>query len=146
MQLIDSSFLTSCHSFGNGILANMAHPDTHKTALEAEKKTLEKELQELGYQDKTAPADWVATPEEPSDTEPDENLVADRSEEWIERRGEMAALETRYNNVKQALEKIASGSYGTCEVCEKEIEADRLTANPAARTCMAHLEEENKLQ
>lgn len=123
----------------------MSQHETHKENLLAEKATLHKELQGLGYQDKTAPADWVATPDEPSDTEPDENLAADRSEAWIERRGEMAALETRYNNVVRALEKIEQGTYGTCEICHATIEAERLAANPAARTCITHIPEEAQL-
>ena len=38
-----------------------------------------------------------------------------------------------------ALERIEKGTYGICEVGNEEIEEDRLNANPAARTCKAHL-------
>jgi DnaK suppressor protein len=34
-----------------------------------------------------------------------------------------------------ALEKMASGNYGNCEICEKRIETNRLKALPATRLC-----------
>jgi RNA polymerase-binding transcription factor DksA len=34
-----------------------------------------------------------------------------------------------------ALEKIAAGKYGTCEICEKRVETKRLKALPATRLC-----------
>ena len=83
--------------------------------------------------------------EEPAVAEADENIVADRKEDWMERRSEVAAIETRYNNVVKALTKMQAGEYGTCEICNELIEADRLTANPAARTCKTHLEDESQL-
>jgi RNA polymerase-binding transcription factor DksA len=51
-------------------------------------------------------------------------------------------LEVRYNEIKSALKKIeesAPGAYGLCEVGGEQIEEDRLEANPAARTCKAHM-------
>lgn len=116
-----------------------------KTYLLKEQQLLHTELTELGVQNLSVPEDWIATPEEPVSTEADENVVADRSEEWMERRGEVAQLETRYNNILRAIEKMKTGMYGTCEVCGVEIEDDRLNANPAAKTCKAHLESESSL-
>jgi len=48
------------------------------------------------------------------------------------------ALELRLKEVEEALEKIKKndGSYGKCEQCQKEIELDRLKANPAAKICL----------
>lgn len=40
----------------------------------------------------------------------------------------------RVKEIDAALERIAAGTYGTCEACGKEIEEARLMANPAART------------
>lgn len=116
-----------------------------KKQLLAEQKTLHQELTELGVQNLTVPEDWIATPEDSITTEADDNIVADRREEWIGRRGEIAELETRYNNVMHALDQIQAGTYGVCEICQKEIEADRLEANPAARTCIEHREKETDL-
>ncbi|MBP9668768.1 MAG: TraR/DksA C4-type zinc finger protein [Candidatus Pacebacteria bacterium] len=47
-------------------------------------------------------------------------------------------LEARYKNVLHALQKIEEGTFGMCEVGGEEIAEDRLMANPAARTCVAH--------
>jgi RNA polymerase-binding transcription factor DksA len=119
--------------------------ETLQQRLLDEQKVLHKELVELGIQNKEVPQDWIATPEEPALTEADENVIADRTEEWIERRAEVAELETRYNNVFRAVMKIKNGTYGVCEICQATIESDRLSANPAARTCKAHLNDESQL-
>jgi RNA polymerase-binding transcription factor DksA len=49
------------------------------------------------------------------------------------------------NTVVHALGKIEAGTYGVCEVSGMDIEEDRLEANPAARTCKAHMAEEATL-
>ena len=113
--------------------------EKYKTQLMDEQKTLRKELTELGFQRTDVPDNWVATPADPANTEADENVLADRQEAWSARRGEIAALETRYNNVTRALVRLNEGSFGTCRVCGTLIETKRLEANPAAETCKAHL-------
>lgn len=45
-------------------------------------------------------------------------------------------LEKKLKDVIDALEKIEKGTYGTCENCGKEIDLERLKANPSARTCI----------
>lgn len=50
-------------------------------------------------------------------------------------------LEDRVMEINDALDRIAQGTYGTCERCGNEIEEARLLANPAARThthCETH--------
>jgi hypothetical protein len=37
------------------------------------------------------------------------------------------------------IKKIDENKYGLCEVCGKEIENDRLEANPSAKTCKEHM-------
>ena len=123
----------------------MTDTETLKVKLLAEQKILHKELVELGVQNASAPEDWIATPGDPAVAEPDPNMTADRKEEWIGRRAEVAALETRYNNIARAITKIKNGAYGNCEICQSEIEEDRLNANPSARTCKEHMEDESKL-
>ena len=56
--------------------------------------------------------------------------------------GLAAGLETRYNNIKKALDSINNGTYGVCLLCGKKIELDRLNANPAAKTCKEHVDKE----
>lgn len=40
--------------------------------------------------------------------------------------------------VDAALERLATGSYGSCEVCGERLPAGRLEARPTARRCVAH--------
>ena len=119
--------------------------DAMKTKLETELLTITDQLNKLGVHNPKVKEDWVATPDDVASFEADPNVVADRSEDWNEKRGTLDALETRYNNLNRALEKISNGTYGVCEISGKEIEADRLEANPAARTCKAHINDEAQL-
>jgi DnaK suppressor protein len=89
--------------------------------------------------------DWVAIPVGTETAEADETDEADVVEEWNERRATVSVLETDYRNLKRALSKIAEGSYGVCEISGQPIEDKRLLANPAARTCIAHMDEEGTL-
>jgi DnaK suppressor protein len=47
-------------------------------------------------------------------------------------------LEAELGDLDAALRKIDEGTYGTCEVCGKEIESERLEAMPGTRTCFEH--------
>lgn len=116
-----------------------------RRALETQLADVKEELAQLGIHNPEVPEDWIATPGEEIDAEADENVAADRVEEWDERRATLAVLETRYNNIVRALAKIGENTYGICEVAGEEIEEERLRANPAARTCMAHKDDESSL-
>lgn len=115
---------------------------TYRTALAAEAAELRSQLAALGALDHTVAGDWVSTPGEAMGSEADDSLVADRVEEALTRDGELAALESRYAQVERALLKLDAGTFGTCEICQSAIEEDRLGANPAARTCKTHLNDE----
>ena len=112
--------------------------DHFKKKLEDELKTLTKELDELGWKNPET-GEWeAATPDlDTSATEEDE--LADNQEELEEHQAEIEPLELRYIELKHALEKIDENIYGTCEVCDVAIEDDRLEANPAVRTFLAHV-------
>ena len=116
----------------------MIDTEKYKQQLEAHLAQTTAELNELGVQE-TETGDWIATPE------PIENEAADRVEDWDERRANLSLLETRYNNIKRALRKIEEGTYGVCEIGNEPIEEDRLSANPAARTCTTHMDQEDQL-
>src|SRR5438477_12898568 len=47
-------------------------------------------------------------------------------------------LEAEINDHDAALRKIDEGTYGRCEVCGKEVDAERLEAMPGTRTCREH--------
>ena len=44
----------------------------------------------------------------------------------------------RLEKINAALQSIDEGTYGKCIVCGKEIEPQRLDAEPTATTCMEH--------
>lgn len=120
----------------------MTDTNIYNTQLTEEKTKLEAELAGIGRKNPQNPADWEATPGaiDPTATEPDER--ADNIEELEANEGIVSALEKRLANVNRALQKIANGTYGTCEISGEPIEEGRLNANPAARTCTAHMGEE----
>ena len=110
-------------------------------------KILESELKTVGVQNPNNPSDWEAK-ETAMDTVPspaDPNEAADKMEEYGENRAINDTLEIRYNAVKRALKKIEDGTYGVCEISGEKIEEDRLEANPSARTCKHHMNDEASL-
>jgi RNA polymerase-binding transcription factor DksA len=88
--------------------------------------------------------DWEPVPAEPAETS-DLNITADTVEESEQRQAIVAELEIRFRNIARALEKAADGTFGSCEICNQEIEMERLEVNPAARTCIADKERESEL-
>lgn len=93
----------------------------------------------------TESGDWIIRTDNIDQTETDENSQADAAEEADERVAVLAELENRYRNIRHALKKIEGGTYGICEISGEAIEEGRLVANPAARTCIHHMESEYKL-
>lgn len=119
----------------------MTDLNKYKGLLEEERAKLEKELSDLGIMDPET-GDWGAyqTAPDPSDLV-DKNDAADLDEDFAIRANTLGEIEKRYIDVKNALSKLerADGNFGKCEISGKEIEEDRLTANPAARTCKEHM-------
>jgi RNA polymerase-binding transcription factor DksA len=103
-----------------------------------EKEKLESELKSVGRRNPSNPNDWEPVPQE-TGAEPDPIDAADEVEHFSENRAILTDLENRYNDVLAALSRIEKGTYGKCEISGEEIEADRLNADPAARTCKAHM-------
>lgn len=116
----------------------------YKEKLESEKERLTSELNAIGTTDQDQTGDWHAGVADLGESDfADE--IADRLEEFQEREATEVNLEKRLRDVNLALEKIEVGTYGICEVSGEPIEQDRLQANPAARTCKMHLNEEDAL-
>ncbi|OHA92300.1 MAG: hypothetical protein A3J09_02380 [Candidatus Zambryskibacteria bacterium RIFCSPLOWO2_02_FULL_51_21] len=112
-----------------------------KNKLETEKKLLEKELHKVGRVNPDNPSDWEPTPPGDRDiSQADENTMADTMEGYGGNTAIVNTLEKRYMDVRSGLDKIKHGTYGLCQVCGKEIEADKLEANPSARTCKEHVD------
>jgi len=51
-----------------------------------------------------------------------------------------ANLKSLLREVDSALDRMADGSFGLCEVCHDPIEKDRLLSNPLIRYCIDHLD------
>ncbi len=113
----------------------------YKKRLEEEKGRLEENLTRLGRRNPLNPQEWEVIQEE-GGPEPDENDAADRLEEYEESRVILKDLENRYRAVLAALERIDEGTYGICaDIMKKKhaIEKSRLDADPAAQTCVRHI-------
>ncbi len=111
-----------------------------KDSLLKEKGQLEEELKSVGRKNPSNPNDWEGTPGETEYVDlSDENSLADKFEVFEERSAIEAELETSLNEVTEAIERIEKGVYGICNICEKEIEDERIEANPAAKTCKEHI-------
>lgn len=109
----------------------------YKERLEEEKGRLESEMDTLGRRNPANPSDWEPATTEEGDADP--NVQASKLEDFGDNVAILEDLEARYKDVQDALTRIAAGTYGKCEVSGEEIETDRLEADPAARTCKAHM-------
>ena len=64
---------------------------------------------------------------------------ADVGTETFEREKDLSILERvdgQLADVDHALKRLDDGTYGTCEVCGRDIDEDRLRARPATRFCL----------
>ncbi len=113
--------------------------DTYKQRLIEERVRLEEELSSIGRRNPTNPNDWEPLPQEVGQ-EPDPIDAADLIEGYEENTAILKDLEIRYNRVLAALSRIENGTYGICEVSGEMIEEARLTADPTATTCIAHID------
>lgn len=107
--------------------------------LNKELKETENDLLSVGRKNPDNPLDWEPVPEKMDISSADENEVADSIESYEENAAILKQLEKRYNDIKEAILRIKKGEYGKCEVCKKDIEEERLEANPEARTCKKDL-------
>ncbi|MEK7106325.1 MAG: TraR/DksA C4-type zinc finger protein [Patescibacteria group bacterium] len=110
-----------------------------KEKLESERDTLIAELGDMGMLDPET-GEWQATPEEITAPQADQNDMADRFEDFESKSSMIKTLEPRLNLILKALKGLSRDTFGRCEICKKDIEEDRIDANPAARTCKEHLE------
>src|SRR3989344_2791445 len=109
-----------------------------KQKLEEEKVKLESELKTVGRINPSNPNDWQAVPTDMEADAADRLEVAESIDQFEENTAILKELEIQLNDVKHALKKIDDGTYGLCEEDKKPIPANRLEANPGARTCIDH--------
>lgn len=110
----------------------------YKVRLEDELVKLNEDLGNIGiFNNETN--QWEAIPSPQEGPESDLVDLADRIEDYEGRSEMVKTLSKRLSDVQNAISKIENGTYGICEISGQEIEEDRLEANPAARTCKAHI-------
>ena len=113
--------------------------DYFKKKLEKERALLEEELKTVGRKSPQHAGGWEATAGKMEVDSADENEVADKIEEFEENSSILEQLEEQMREVQAALERIAAGTYGICEISGEPIEKERLEANPSARTSLKHM-------
>lgn len=123
----------------------MIDTSEYKKRLEHDLHAVTLELNELGIHNPQVKEDWIPVPQDGDISEADENVSADRAEDLEERTATLSQLEKRYNDIVLALSKIEQNTFGVCEISGEPIEEDRLNANPSARTCKSHMEDESSL-
>jgi len=117
------------------------HIEHFKEKLLAEKTKLEGELKSIGQQNPSNPADWVPVVDEADTNAIDPIDRADAMEDLEENAEIINQLEVQLLSVNEALKRIDDGTYGICTVGGEPISPERLEANPAAKTCIAHGDE-----
>ena len=117
------------------------HTDTTllKKKLLEEKALLEKELATIARKNPDHAGDWEAVPEDRGVAPASRDDVADKLESFEENIAITRQLEARFAEVKGALLRLENGAFGICIICHKDVEPERLLANPAALTCKEHL-------
>ncbi|MFZ2188458.1 MAG: TraR/DksA C4-type zinc finger protein [Candidatus Moraniibacteriota bacterium] len=107
--------------------------DELKTKLLKEKMDLEENLGRIARPVDKEKGDYAAT---------FDNIGTDREdnttevEEYTENLPVEITLEKKLQDIISALDRMENGTYGKCENCQKEIDIERLKANPSAKTCI----------
>lgn len=104
--------------------------DTLRDRLETERRSLVRELEEMGMDPETGA---------PSNVE-FEHGFADSGQATAEKAGLLSIAEnlvTTLREVKDALGRMDAGTYGVCERCGTQIPFERLEARPQASLCVA---------
>lgn len=107
----------------------MADIAAAQSALEAEREKLVHQLEELGATETGELLSGTLNQESFADAG---SLTAERTEIL----GIAEALSAQLAEVKDALVRIGEGSYGTCQVCGKQIEKARLEFRPQSLRCV----------
>lgn len=113
---------------------NTAH---YKDLLLKEQDGLIEAMKTMGQLQDAVSGHWEThtDPDENKELEPD--ALADKFEEETTNEGVLDTLESRLKEITDALARIDNGSYGKCAKCGKEIEKEKLEANPATTTCLS---------
>ncbi|PIP26796.1 MAG: hypothetical protein CO140_04810 [Candidatus Moranbacteria bacterium CG_4_9_14_3_um_filter_40_7] len=104
-----------------------------KTRLLKEKAELEKNLEQIAKPLDKKSGDYETAFEEIGTSKEDN---ATEIEQYSDNFSVETVLEKKLQNIIQALQKMENRTYGICEKCQKEIDLNRLEANPSAKKCL----------
>lgn len=107
--------------------------DELKAQLLKEKAELEESLNRIARPIDKEKGDYETTFDNVGSDREDNTTEVD---EYTENLPVEITLEKNLQEVISALERMEKGTYGFCENCQKEIDIERLRANPSARTCI----------
>lgn len=107
--------------------------DELKALLLKEKEDLEENLERIAKPVNKEKGDYETNFEEIGADREDNTTEV---EEYTDNLPVEITLEKKLQEVLDALERIEKGTYGFCENCQKEIDIERLRANPSAKTCI----------
>jgi RNA polymerase-binding protein DksA len=104
-----------------------------KEQLLAEKKRLEDDLAKIARPIDKEEGDYEASFDEIGSDRDDNATEVDQ---YTGNLSVENTLEKNLQDVLEALDRMEEGTYGICENCKKEIDIERLKANPSAKTCI----------
>ena len=111
--------------------------EKQKSRLEKNKIGLEKELESFAKKDPHIKGNWKTKFPDFGIKTADLSQEEDQIEEYEADLPVEYALETKLQRVKNALERIKKGTYGTCQNCGKKITIERLKNYPEADMCIS---------
>ncbi|MEO7130544.1 MAG: TraR/DksA C4-type zinc finger protein [Dermatophilaceae bacterium] len=112
----------------SGLVGAVARLDEDRAALRARAAQLDDDLAALIAASRDSNADDEHDPEGQTIAYERAQLSAMASQAW-----------DHVREIDAAIERVAAGTYGVCEVCHRSIDAARLGARPTARTCVHHV-------
>ncbi len=113
---------------------NTAH---FKDLLLKEQERLIEAMQTMGQLGDLVSGHWETHTDSTENKEIEPDALADKYEEEAINEGVLDTLEERLKEVTEALARIEKGNFGKCVKCSKEIEMEKLEANPATTTCLS---------
>ena len=105
-----------------------------KAQLLQEKEELEKDLARIARPTDKKEGDYETTFD---DIGSDREDNATEVDQYSDNLPVETTLEKRLQDILEALKRMENGTYGICDNCQKEIDIERLKANPAAKTCIS---------
>ena len=109
----------------------------YKDLLLKEQDGLIEAMKTMGQLQDAVSGHWETHTDVNENKELEKDALADKFEEETTNEGVLDTLESRLKEINDALTRIENGTFGKCVKCGKDIEVEKLEANPATTTCLA---------